>query len=437
MSDSHDPAVLPGTRLDDYLVHRQLSSDMYGDEFVAEDLRSGQRVGLFVLSADLVRESPAFAPCLFETNRRVSELQHPGLLRILEPGAVSSGHAYVVREPSPGRSLWERLSGAGVLNPATALGIVAQVLEALDEIHRAGLRHGDLTPDTILLDPEDRVVLRDAGWIDAFASTASESGVVGTPFYMSPEGAQGYPTDGRSDLFALGTVLQVMLTGRHPFEDSATAVDILVNLIDNPYPDLPADQAPLQSLITRLSAKDPASRPATAREALALVDACASRLGLDPPIEDDAADDPPALPPETPSERSHQVFISHSQHNKAQADAICHCLESAGIRCWIAPRDVLPGESFPAAIMRGLKSTRFLVLIYSAHSNSSRHVLREVERAIALEHHIIPFRLDASDLSGDMEYMISSCHWLDAMTPPLETHITNLRDSILRQLGDA
>src|SRR5258708_1823104 len=78
---------------------------------------------------------------------------------------------------------------------------------------------------------------------------------------------------------------------------------------------------------------------------------------------------------------AHEVFISHSSSDKPVADAVCAALERIRIRCWMAPRDVQPGRSFAGEITRAIQYSKVLVLICSAHSNTSEQVLREVELA--------------------------------------------------------
>ena len=127
---------------------------------------------------------------------------------------------------------------------------------------------------------------------------------------------------------------------------------------------------------------------------------------------------------------AHDVFISYSVKDKPYADAVCATLESKGVRCWIAPRDVLPGSNFGGAIIAGLNSSRILVLVFSANSNRSQQVMREVERAVSKGLAIIPFRIEDVPLSEDLEYFLSTPHWLDALTPPLEKHLHHLADTV-------
>ncbi|NIM92878.1 MAG: TIR domain-containing protein [Anaerolineales bacterium] len=126
----------------------------------------------------------------------------------------------------------------------------------------------------------------------------------------------------------------------------------------------------------------------------------------------------------------HDVFISYSSKDKTVADAVCGTLENRDIRCWIAPRDIPPGESWVAAIINAIGNSRVFVLIFSEGSNRSGQVLREVGEAVDNAIPIIPFRIEDVELSDEMRYFIKSIHWLDAMTPPLESHLTRLADLV-------
>jgi len=131
---------------------------------------------------------------------------------------------------------------------------------------------------------------------------------------------------------------------------------------------------------------------------------------------------------------AHDVFISYSFHDKHVADAICTALESAGIRCWIAPRDVLPGKEWGEAIVDAIGASRIMVLVFSSASNNSQQVLREVERAVHKNLIIVPFRIENVLPTRSMEYFLYSTHWLDALTPELERHIEVLIDVVSKLL---
>jgi TolB-like protein/Flp pilus assembly protein TadD len=108
------------------------------------------------------------------------------------------------------------------------------------------------------------------------------------------------------------------------------------------------------------------------------------------------------------------VFISYSSEDKAVADTVCSTLEQSGVACWMAPRNVVPGESYAGAIVRAIDGTKLVVLILSKHGAASQHVLREVERASSKRHPVIAFRIDAAQMPADLEYFLNMSQWLDA-----------------------
>lgn len=124
------------------------------------------------------------------------------------------------------------------------------------------------------------------------------------------------------------------------------------------------------------------------------------------------------------------VFISFATPDKVVADAICAALENSGISCWIAPRDIVPGTTWPEAIMNAIEQTSIMVIVVSEHSNNSPQVLREVSQGVHFQSAIIPFRIADVVLSKDFKYFFSTPHWLDALTPPLEQHIEKLVQSV-------
>ena len=129
-------------------------------------------------------------------------------------------------------------------------------------------------------------------------------------------------------------------------------------------------------------------------------------------------------------QRQFDVFISYSHVDKATADATCATLEQAGIRCWIAPRDIMPGDEWGAAIVKAIDQCRAMVLIFSASANSSKQIRREVERAVNAGATIIPVRIENVAPTEAMAYFMSTVHWLDAMTAPLDNHLQRLAASI-------
>ena len=136
---------------------------------------------------------------------------------------------------------------------------------------------------------------------------------------------------------------------------------------------------------------------------------------------------------------AHDVFISYSNKDKPTADAVCAALEANGIRCWIAPRDILPGSDWGEAIIDAIHGCRAMLLIFSSNSNASAQIKREVERSVNAGIPVVPFRIEDVMPSKTLEYFISTQHWLDALTPPLEQHLhylVNTMRAILAQKPD-
>ena len=111
---------------------------------------------------------------------------------------------------------------------------------------------------------------------------------------------------------------------------------------------------------------------------------------------------------------SHDVFISYSNLDKEVADEACAALEENGIRCWMAPRDIVPGLEWSEAITSAIEKARIFLLIFSENSNRSGQVIKEVVLANGHGLPLIPFRVEDVLPSGSFKYHLSSAHWLDA-----------------------
>lgn len=128
--------------------------------------------------------------------------------------------------------------------------------------------------------------------------------------------------------------------------------------------------------------------------------------------------------------RQRDVFISYSSKEKTIADAICGVMERQEIRCWIAPRDIRPGQNYAESILEAINNCRMMVIILSSASNASPHVLREVERGVSKGLPVVPFRIEDIKPSKSLEFFLSAPHWLDALTPPLDGHIQRLAEVV-------
>src|SRR2546421_9413550 len=134
---------------------------------------------------------------------------------------------------------------------------------------------------------------------------------------------------------------------------------------------------------------------------------------------------------------SRDVFISHSAQDKKVSETICAALEQSGIQCWVAPRDVRPGKSFPGEITRAIQQSKVMLLIFSRHSNISEQVLREVQLAVDSHLPIARLRIEDIPLSDDLRYYLSTPHWLDALSHPVSKHIPAVASAIKELLGQS
>ncbi len=117
-----------------------------------------------------------------------------------------------------------------------------------------------------------------------------------------------------------------------------------------------------------------------------------------------------------------EVFVSYSEADRACAFELVERVEGQGIRCWIAPRDISPSSDWAAEIIDAISAARVMILVFSASSNQSPQVRREVERAVHKRVNVLPFRIEDVLPSKSLEYFLSSQHWLDAFPPPREPH---------------
>src|ERR1700733_463091 len=110
----------------------------------------------------------------------------------------------------------------------------------------------------------------------------------------------------------------------------------------------------------------------------------------------------------------HTVFVSYSSDDKIVALEACKVLEGGGIKCWVAPRDVMAGRPYSSQITEAIRRAKAFVLVLSRKSDRSRHVLREVERAAHSRLPLLAFRIEDFEPGDDLGYFLSVEHWLNA-----------------------
>ncbi len=309
-----------GTVIDGrYEVLSRIGTGGMADVYLARDQLLGRQVAVKLLHHRFA-EDQEFVERFRREASSAAGLSHPNVVAIFDRGEWD-GTYYIAMEYLPGRSLKAVVREQGPLEPARAIDIVIQILQAARFAHRRGVIHRDLKPHNVILDEEGRAKVTDFGIARAGASDMTLTGsIMGTAQYLSPEQAQGHAVSAASDIYAVGIVLYELLTGTVPF-DGETAVTIALKQVSAaPLPpsavvshattqspdgastqpaDVTAPGAPvptqaraaippeLDAVVLRALAKDPAERFADADEFIAALQHVRQNLpgtGERPPV---------------------------------------------------------------------------------------------------------------------------------------------------------
>jgi DNA-binding NarL/FixJ family response regulator len=254
-----------------------------GVVFRATDLALDRKVALKLI-APAAAQDPVFRARFEHECRAAAAIDHPHAVEVFHAGE-QDGVLYVTMRYVDGTDLGALLARESALEPARAVGLIAQVAGALDEAHKRGLVHRDVKPTNVLIAQRnggDHAFLTDFGLTkrpEGDAGLTKPGFAMGTADYMSPEQARGADVDGRADVYALGCVLYKTLTGVVPFDRGSDLEKMWAHVNDEPpslldaRPELPRA---LDEAVRRAMAKDRDERPATAgelaREALAAVE---------------------------------------------------------------------------------------------------------------------------------------------------------------------
>jgi hypothetical protein len=144
----------------------------------------------------------------------------------------------------------------------------------------------------------------------------------------------------------------------------------------------------------------------------------------------------PLTEPQSGKSPGFAAFISHAKGDQKRAREIAALLEQRGLKCWIAPRDVRPGQSYGDEIIRGIEKSRSFILVLSKASNESPFVAREVERAVSKRKPIFPIRIEEVEPSSALELFISSTQWIDAFSGS-DSQIDGLANLLAAEEGGA
>ncbi|HEV7608799.1 MAG TPA: protein kinase [Steroidobacteraceae bacterium] len=201
----------------------------------------------------------------------IAALDHPSIIDLFDYG-IHEGVEYLAMEYFPCGDLKARLQ-----NPLTAdeaIDFLKEIARSLKVVHEAGIIHRDLKPPNVMLRDDGSVVLIDFGLARSLLSGdgSTRTGVLrGSPYYMSPEQAQGEALDARTDIYSLGVILYEMLAGKKPYL-GASAIDVLQQHVMAPVPELPVHQLAYQPLLERLMSKSREQRIPSCEELLSALE---------------------------------------------------------------------------------------------------------------------------------------------------------------------
>ncbi len=253
------------THIDRYRVRRTLGGGAQGVVYLAHDPKLERDVAVKTLRSRVSLRGKGES--LLEEARTAARLNHPNIVRVFDVGSVDAA-PFVVYEFVPGVSLREVLAGSERLDTGRVVGIVGQILDALDYAHRRGVVHRDIKPANILLDEAGVARLADFG-IAGLLGEPADGGLRGTAGYMPPEQIDRLPLQRELDLFAVGAVFYEMLAGGLPIEELnpyAMLHRLATEDIEPPSARRPGVDPALDPIVMKALAPDPAQRFADAAE---------------------------------------------------------------------------------------------------------------------------------------------------------------------------
>lgn len=264
---------LTGQQVGHYTIRRRLGKGGMGAVYLARDLTLDRPAAIKVLLEALV-DQPGVLERFQREAKAAAQLNHPNIVQVYGV-SLDDELPYIAMEYVDGTSLETWLESRGPMPWDRAMNVVAQVAAALDCAHGHGIVHRDIKPANILLDKQGRVRVTDFGIakvVQAATQLTVDGTFIGTPQYMSPEQCGTGEVGPQSDLFSLGVTAYELLSGRVPFQGDTPASLIFKITSDSPEPlsNHTAGISPsVESLVSRLMAKEPVDRYQSAKEVLA------------------------------------------------------------------------------------------------------------------------------------------------------------------------
>ena len=278
--DQTDPLI--GLLVDErYRVTRRLARGGMATVYIAQDERLERPVALKVMHPHLA-DSQDFVARFRREARSAARIVHPGVVSVFDQGVIT-GQGFLVMELIDGTNLRQLLRAQGAFTIPQALRYTTDILEALRAAHRVGVIHRDIKPENILVPTEGPAKVTDFGLARAASevSMSSTGSMLGTVAYIAPEIATIAEADARSDIYSVGIMLYEMLTGSVPWAGESP-LQIATHHVSDDVPS-PSEAQPwipreIDDLVAALTARDPASRPADASDAIDLVARAAATI---------------------------------------------------------------------------------------------------------------------------------------------------------------
>ena len=251
-------------RVGPYLIERKIGAGGMGTVYFAHHAETAREAAVKVLPPSLAREGGFLARFTREIDA-MKQLVNPHVVQLYDSGVDGETYYYAM-EYVEGETLTQKLRRETRLPWRDAVEIAIQICSALKAAHDAGIIHRDLKPSNLLIDKSGLVKLTDFGVAQVFASgkLTITGGIIGTAEYMSPEQAQGQRATKKSDLYSLGAVMYVMLTGQPPFRGKTT-LEVIQKHKFGQYdkPSRYVDDLPrwVEEVVAQLLEKDPEKRP--------------------------------------------------------------------------------------------------------------------------------------------------------------------------------
>jgi serine/threonine protein kinase len=256
-----------------YEIRGELGKGGMAEVYRAYDPRFDREVALKIMRREMLQDQKLRERFERET-RILASLELEGIVPVYDVGQSDDGQLFYVMRLMTGGTLADQMQN-GPLSTSTILRVLQRIAPVLDMAHENGIIHRDLKPGNILFDKQGHAYIADFGIAKSIRviapdTTASSSGILGTPRYMSPEQGRGESVDGRSDIYSLGVIIFEMLVGKTNFDSVVTPLGLAftqeTNVIHRVLDTNPSLPPGVQAVIEKVLARDRDLRYATCME---------------------------------------------------------------------------------------------------------------------------------------------------------------------------